>query len=175
MRMSNNIAYVNPKILKRVRENYGISLEKASENVLSSKKLQKVESGKEHLTFNQLKLLAKKYKLPITYFYLNEENIEKIDDKFRSVKSQNIDLTPELHEIINDIHTKRDIAIEFIKYDENKYDYSFIDSIKLSDDIKESTNNIRKYLLIEEKKKSWKNEYKGIFNIKITLSGNSNK
>ena len=160
--MSSNIAYVNPKILKKVRENYGMSLEIASKNVLKSEKLEKVESGEEHLTFNQLKLLAKKYRLPIKYFYRNEENVEKIDEKFRSVKSQNIDLTPELQEIINEIHTKRDTAIEYITYDENQYDYSFIDLIMIDDDIKKSANKIRKYIEIKKKKETWKNEYNAL-------------
>lgn len=157
--MSNNLAYVNPKVLKKVRENYGFSLDKASKNVLKSEKLERVESGDEYLTFNQLKLLAKRYKLPITYFYLNEDNIEKINEKFRSVRSQNIELTPELQEIINDIHSKRDTAIEFKKFDQREYNYSFIDSIKLTNNINQSAEQLRQYFQIDEKKNTWKTEY----------------
>ena len=109
--MSSDLAYINPKILKTVRERYGYSLEKASKNILQSEKLEKVESGQEYMTFSQLKLIAKKFKLPITYFYSNDENIEKIEERFRSVRTQNIPYSPKLQEIINTVTNKRDITI----------------------------------------------------------------
>ena len=157
--MSTDLAYVNPKILKKVREDYGFSLEKASKHVLSSEKLERVEEGQDYLTFNQLKKLANRYGLPITYFYLNEENVEKTEEKFRSVRSQNIPLSPKLQEIINIVHNKRDVTIEFSKYDPNEYDYSFIDSISITDTIEESAKKIIKYFNISELRKQWKNEY----------------
>ena len=156
--MSSDLAYINPKILKKVRERYGYSLEKASKNILQSEKLEKVESGQEYMTFSQLKLIAKKFKLPITYFYSNDENIEKIEERFRSVRSQNIPYSPKLQEIINTVTNKRDITIEFKKYDDLGYNYYFFDLLKLSDSVKESAEKLRNFFHINEKHKLWRTE-----------------
>lgn len=157
--MSSGTAYVNHKILRQVREEYGFSLEKASKNILSSEKLQSVEAGEEYLTFSQLKQIANRYKLPITYFYLNETVSYKIDEKFRSVKSQSIPITPELREAINGVEEKRDLVIEFDKFNETEYDYSFIDSFSLDYSIEKGVDILSRYINREKLKPIWKTDY----------------
>ncbi len=83
-------------MLKYVRDEIGFSIEDASKHILSKEKLIEAESGKNQITFNQLILISKRYKLPITFFYLNEPRPDSLITKFRSIKSKKVNLTPEL-------------------------------------------------------------------------------
>ncbi len=126
---SRQFAYINPKILKWAREQSGLTLNEAAGSKISLIKLEKAELGQEKLTFNQLKFLARKYRRPIGFFYLNAppNEIDLIED-FRTINSTQVKYSPLLRDEIIRIKEKRELAIKFQDYDK-KYDYSWINKI----------------------------------------------
>lgn len=90
-----------------------MSIEEASKNIVTKNKLNAAELGKDHLTFNKLIKISNRYKLPITFFYLNKPYTDSLITQFRSIKSREVRLTPELRKSFYDINLKRNLAIEF--------------------------------------------------------------
>ncbi|MCF2141317.1 MAG: XRE family transcriptional regulator [Candidatus Lokiarchaeota archaeon] len=158
------IAYINPELLKYARIEIGLSIEEASKNIVTKNKLNAAELGKDHLTFNKLIKISNRYKLPITFFYLNKPYTDSLITQFRSIKSREVRLTPELRKSFYDINLKRNLAIEFKKYDLNEYNYEYVNSIELQTPIKQVAEEIRHLLHFKEPVVDWKDDYQALNN-----------
>jgi len=97
-------AYYNSKILEWARVRLGFSLEEAaiSLGLSSSARLEKAESYESPLTARQLGIAAKKYLLPLPYFFLEKiPNIErKQTQNFRLNAAQDLAYTPEINRVL---------------------------------------------------------------------------
>jgi hypothetical protein len=89
--MSNDdeLAYINYKLLKKARKQRRLSIEKASKDIIDSDILRKAENGELKINLIDFRLLAKRYKRTIHYFFLDKEpNIKlKIFFKKERMKS----------------------------------------------------------------------------------------
>lgn len=151
-------------MLKYARDEIGLSIEEASKNIMNKDKLYKAEAGKIQITFNQLIQISKRYKLPITFFYLKEPRQDSLITKFRSIKSKEVRLTSELRKSFYEIRQKRNLAIEFRKYDSRDYNYDFVNSIDLETSIKDAAAKIKVLFSFKKTKSNWKNQYNALNN-----------
>lgn len=97
-------AYYNPDILKWARERVGYSLEDAARklSIKNSNKLAQAEQSGAKLTVKQLNKAAKRYSLPVPYFYLdNIPNIErKQTQSFRLNVDKDFAYTPDINKTL---------------------------------------------------------------------------
>ncbi|GAI87575.1 unnamed protein product [marine sediment metagenome] len=113
-------AYINPKMLKLAREQSGFTIEKAAKSYLRPEKLRRAEEGEIKLTFKQFLQLARKYRRPPAFFYLDEPPKEKLINDFRTLGPKEVKFSPLLRDQIKIIKEKRALAVKFQDYD-NKH------------------------------------------------------
>ncbi|AMY00665.1 ImmA/IrrE family metallo-endopeptidase [Mesorhizobium ciceri] len=109
------LAYINPAILRWVREQARLSPEAAAEGIgISADKLQACEAGDKHLTFPQFLAAANFYKRAPAIFYLNEPPVGFLPiQDFRRLRE-----TPEdafksgLEWAIRQARERRELALE---------------------------------------------------------------
>ncbi|MHA1784476.1 MAG: ImmA/IrrE family metallo-endopeptidase [Candidatus Helarchaeota archaeon] len=168
--MAHQLAYINPKILKWAREQSGLTLKEVVGRYFSPIKLRKAENGQVKLTFNQLRILARKYRRPLSFFYLkNPPNEENLIDDFRTLNSKKVKFTSLLREQIMKIREKRELAISFQKYDKI-YDYSWINLISIDDDPEKAAKEILNFLNLKiEDRTKWKNDYDAFYGWKKVI------
>ena len=155
-------AYINPKMLKLAREQSGFTIEKAAKSYLMPEKLRRAEEGEIKLTFKQFLQLARKYRRPPAFFYLDEPPKEKLINDFRTLGPKEVKFSPLLRDQIKIIKEKRALAVKFQDYDK-KYDYSYINSITINQNPEEVAKKIIKFLKLNmEVRKKWKNEYEAL-------------
>jgi len=108
-------AYYNPEILKWARERVGYSIEDAAQKlcIKNPNKLAQAEQNGAKLTVNQLNNAAKKYSLPVPYFYLDTiPNIErKQTQSFRLNTDDDFAYTPEINKALIWAQDVRDDAL----------------------------------------------------------------
>ena len=157
---TSQLAYINPEMLKLARKQCGFTIEQAAKSYLSPRKLKKVESGEEYLSFIQFLKLANRYKRPPAFFYLKEPLKEEILlEDFRTLELKEVKFSPKLIDSYKKIKNKRDFAVKYQHFDK-KYNYSFINLIKIEDDPEDVAGIILKILKVDlNQRKKWKNEY----------------
>lgn len=153
-------AHANPQMLKWARLNCGMTLEEAVKTAFNPEKLQKVESGEEHLTFKQLLVLANRYRRPVAFFYLKQPPEEDLITDFRSTNSDRIILSPHLRDAIEQVRENRELAVTYPQYDEKQYDYSYVGSVTIQDDPQEVAEKILSLVgVTTSTRNAWKTEY----------------
>lgn len=154
-----NSAFINKDILRWAREECGFSYQDAVKSDFNPEKLEKVEQGREKLTFKQLLVLAKRYKRPPAFFYLKSKPDEQLIEDFRTIRPSNFQFSPNLREAIVNINEKRTFAAEHQSYDKD-YDYSYIKSISITENPENVSKMIINLLKISlDAREKWKNEY----------------
>jgi len=152
-------AKINPELLKWAREQCGFTHEEAAKNYFNPEKLKKAEEGREFLTFRQLLIISKRYRRSPAFFYLKNPPKEYLIEDFRTIKSEKFKLSPILREHIINVKEKKDLAVEFQKYDKI-YDYSYIKLININENPENAANKILDLLNVDiSERKKWKNEY----------------
>lgn len=154
---STSRAQINPEILKNARLEIGLSLEDASKKILSKNNLLAAEEGTHKITFNQLVHLANRYKLPITYFYLEEPRDIGVITKFRSLQSKDVTLSTELRRILMEIDNKRDLMQE-ISEEAEKFDFSYVNSVSISEDPETIGQKFLKFFKFPTPRSKWLDE-----------------
>lgn len=153
------IAYINSKMLKYARDQSGYTLKEAAKSYTTPENLDKAEKGESSLTFKQFLKIARRYRRPPAFFYLNKPLKEELIPDFRTLESRDVKFTPYLRDQIFKIKEKRNLAVEYQNYDK-QYDYFYINSIKIEEDHKKVAKKITKLLNIEFTiRKNWKNKY----------------
>ena len=166
------VVKVNPNILKWAREQCGLTYQQAVGSYLNAEKLKNVENGKEFLTFNQLVNLSRKYGRNSAFFYLEKIPEEDLLEDFRTLDSSTIRFNPKLIRMIYSIKDKRELCVEFQDYDQ-KYDYSYVNSISLTDNIITTAEKINKLLNINFKiRQKWKDKYSALKGWKKKIEDN---
>jgi len=152
-------AFVNHKMLRHARLQAGFTLEEAAKSCTTPRILDKVEKGEAKLTFKQFLKIARRYRRSPAFFYLKVSPKEELIPDFRTLESREVKFTPYLRDQIFKIKEKRSLAVEYQYYDK-KYDYSYINSIKIEEDHERVAEKIEKLLDMEfTKRKEWKTEY----------------
>ncbi len=154
-----SLAYINPELLRWAREQCGYSISEATKGDLSPEKLEKAEKGEDKLTFKQFLKLAKRYKRPPAFFYLNNPPEEELLYEFRTLKLKDVKYSPLLREQVLIIKEKRDLAVLHQKYDKD-YNYEYINSITTELHPEKAAVKILNILNMDYKKrKKWKTDY----------------
>lgn len=155
-------AKINPELLKWAREECGFTHEEAVQKYFNPEKLRKAEEGKDFLTFKQLLFISKRYRRTPAFFYLKSPLKEPTIEDFRTIRAEKFHLSPILREQITSIKEKRELAVEFQKYDKN-YDYSYINSITIDKNPEEIAIQVLNLLNIDlSERKKWRNEYNAL-------------
>ncbi|TFF87504.1 MAG: ImmA/IrrE family metallo-endopeptidase [Promethearchaeota archaeon] len=154
------LSYINPRILKWARKQSGLSPKEAAGSYLNPAKLKLAEEGEEKLTFKQLIQIAKIYGRNPAFFYFESIPSEQvIENDFRTLKSEKVKFSPSLRKKIQQIKVKRKIAVKYKNYDQ-EYDYSFLNSISLTEEPEAVGEQIRSFLDISmRQREKWKNQY----------------
>jgi Zn-dependent peptidase ImmA (M78 family)/DNA-binding XRE family transcriptional regulator len=140
-------AIVTKEVLIWARNLDKIALEEAARSAgVKVNRLRSWEAGKDLPTIKQAKKLAKKYKIPFVYFYLDDppkgSRLPRSTD-YRTFKNVALDekQSRELHFILRDIMERRDVMIDLyeeLEYDTTSFDYTI--------SIDEKTKNIANYI-----------------------------
>lgn len=156
------IAKINPEILQWAREQCGLTFEQAVGSNFNPEKLRKAENGEIFLTFNQLLTIANKYGRNPAFFYLNKIPKDELIDDFRTPSSLKVKFTPKLRKFIMYVKEKRKLALEYKFYDK-EYEYLYVNSINLEDNITDVAKIISNVLKINLKeRKSWRDKYSAL-------------
>ncbi len=140
-------ALVKPEILKWVRKNAGISVERAAKKIQTKpEKIVEWENGVSRPTINQLRKLGNAYKRPIAVFFLPEppKDFQPMRDFRRlfTIEDISISESPELKYEIRRAFELREIAIELYEDLEGQID-NFELKASVSDDPEEVASRIR--------------------------------
>lgn len=163
------LAYINPKILKWARNDCGFSLEEAVKSDLNPEKLEKAEQGEVHLTYKQFLKIARRYRRPPAFFYLKNPPEEHLLDDFRTLESKETKFSPVLRDEFLKIKEKRSFAIKFKDYDK-EYEYNYVNSISTDDQPIKTALKIRNLLAITlENQRGWKEKYEAFNSWKSSI------
>lgn len=160
-----NYAYINKNMLVWARGEtpFASSVESVAARFprISSKKLNKWESGEELPSIREAKDLAKIYKLPFAAFFLTdipEKKPKRYTDRRTFLGTEYGKMSYELWEEISRICSDRETLLNFS--DEEKYLTTPIPTINDADSVKEMASTIRTYLELPLSFK-YKKEYSG--------------
>ncbi|MBS1813043.1 MAG: ImmA/IrrE family metallo-endopeptidase [Acidobacteria bacterium] len=108
-------AIVKPELLVWARESAGLQLDVAAKKAhLKPEKLDLCEQGKERLTINQLRAIAKVYKRPLAVFYLSRppKKFDALRDFRRLLADGEINESPQLKLEVRRAIYRRKVALE---------------------------------------------------------------
>jgi Zn-dependent peptidase ImmA (M78 family)/DNA-binding XRE family transcriptional regulator len=144
-------AIVTKEVLSWARNLDEITFEEAAKSAgVKVDRLRSWEDGKDLPTVKQAKKLAKKYRIPFVYFYLNvppkDLKLPRSTD-YRTFKDVTLEekKSRELHYILRDIMERRDVMIDLyqeLEYDTTSFDYN----ISLDEEIGNISNYIREII-----------------------------
>jgi Zn-dependent peptidase ImmA (M78 family)/transcriptional regulator with XRE-family HTH domain len=152
-------------MVKYAREYLGYTIQQAAKKInISPKKLEAIEQGEEKLTYAQLKNVANTYKRSLTFFYLNQKPEEQKLGDFRSFTrpEDQMELSPASQKEIRKILVKRKSLIN-CSASYKEFDYNFISSATVNENVKGLADKIRKILGISiQTQLSWKRDAEAI-------------
>jgi Zn-dependent peptidase ImmA (M78 family) len=154
-------AEVNPEILVWARNSIGLSLQDAAKKAqVPVYRLKEWESGDSKPTLRQARLLAKAYRRPSAFFYLEAPPDEppQLPD-FRTIPTAAEEMPPELIYEIRRARFRRDIAIRLRQVlSEPIPDFTL--SASLDEDPEVVGSRIREHLGVSlEEQQSWETKY----------------
>ena len=159
------LAIVKPELLVWARESAGLQLDVAAKKAqLKPAKLELCEQGKERLTINQLRTLAKVYKRPLAVFYLSKppKKFDALRDFRRLPADEEITESPQLKLEVRRAIYRRKVAVEM--YQDLGIQLPKLDSkLKRENDPEMTALQVRDFLGITlDEQKKFKTEYEAL-------------
>lgn len=165
--MSRSIAAVinNPEVLIWARTKAGYVIEDAAKKLsIKADKLELWEKGEKTPSFKQLLKIAKLYKRPIGFFYLNKppQDFKPLHDYRRLPEAPSLDETPKLCQEINIAYVRRNILLDVLEeIGEKPKKINF--RINITDNPDQLGLKLRKWLNINiEQQQHWKTGYEAL-------------
>ena len=146
------MAKINPDILKWARETAGYSIEEAakmlglsdSKERTAAEKLQAMENGSVEPKREILSEMARRYNRQLLVFYM--EDVPEKNKELTDFRQQNLQVSPVERglgdALVRDIQVRQQIIKNSISEDENIHELSFVNSLKLTDEISIAANKI---------------------------------